>query len=152
MESFKSHNQEIKYNLHRMVIVGQDSTRVAKNFCFSIYPYHFAYPQALYLWFIYVYILHLVLIFQILFSFCVLIFIHILVPIQYFSIFWFIQHGGGQVFKTLQWLVKSLNQEKISVGVVIVEDEHKVSRHLKQCALEQGIPLMVTTCLPLIIV
>lgn len=53
MESFKSHNQEIKYNLHRMVIVGQDSTRVAKNFCFSIYPYHFAYPQALYLWFIY---------------------------------------------------------------------------------------------------
>ncbi|XP_008445957.2 uncharacterized protein LOC103488830 [Cucumis melo] len=55
-----------------------------------------------------------------------------------------LKHGGGQVFKTLQWLVKSLNQEKISVGVVIVEDEHKVSRHLKQCALEQGIPLMST--------
>lgn len=55
-----------------------------------------------------------------------------------------LKHGGGQVFKTLQWLVKSLNREKILVGVIVVEDEHKASRHLKQCALEQGIPLMST--------
>ncbi|XP_038891948.1 uncharacterized protein LOC120081282 isoform X2 [Benincasa hispida] len=53
-----------------------------------------------------------------------------------------LKHGGGQVFKTLQWLVKSLNREKISFGVIVVEDERKASRHLKQCALEQGIPLM----------
>ncbi|XP_023550837.1 uncharacterized protein LOC111808859 isoform X1 [Cucurbita pepo subsp. pepo] len=55
-----------------------------------------------------------------------------------------LMHGGGQVFKTLQWLLKSLNREKISVGVIVVEDEYKASRHLKQCASEQGIPLMST--------
>ncbi|KAM4082066.1 hypothetical protein ACJW30_11G140900 [Castanea mollissima] len=53
-----------------------------------------------------------------------------------------IKHGGGLVFKTLQWLVQSLDNEKIFVGAIIAEDESRVSRHLKHCALEREIPMM----------
>lgn len=52
------------------------------------------------------------------------------------------KHGGGQVFKTLQWLVQSLDNEKISMGVIVAEDENRASRHLKHCASEQEIPVM----------
>lgn len=53
-----------------------------------------------------------------------------------------VKHGGGLVFKTLQWLVQSLEDERISVGAIITEDESRVSRHLKHCASEWKIPLM----------
>ena len=53
------------------------------------------------------------------------------------------------VFKTLQWLVQSLDNEKIFVGAIVAEDESRVSRHLKHCALEQEIPMMVSTCFAL---
>ncbi|XP_024983838.1 uncharacterized protein LOC112519799 isoform X3 [Cynara cardunculus var. scolymus] len=53
-----------------------------------------------------------------------------------------IKHGGGLVFKTFHWLVKTLDSKKVSVGAIVVEDENAVSRHLKQCAMEQKIPLM----------
>ena len=56
------------------------------------------------------------------------------------------QHGGGQVFKSLQRLVQNLDAEKISVGTIIVEDESMTSRHLKHCASEGKIPMMVGTC------
>ncbi|GMP98092.1 hypothetical protein CsSME_00046111 [Camellia sinensis var. sinensis] len=52
------------------------------------------------------------------------------------------QHGGGKVFKTLQLLVQNLNAEKISAGVIVAEDESRVSRHLKHCASEGKIPMM----------
>lgn len=52
------------------------------------------------------------------------------------------KHGGGQVFKTLQWLVQSLNSEKISVGAIVAEEESRASRHLRHCASEQKIPMM----------
>ena len=41
------------------------------------------------------------------------------------------QHGGGQVFKSLQRLVQNLDAEKISVGTIIAEDESMTSRHLR---------------------
>lgn len=53
-----------------------------------------------------------------------------------------IKHGGGLVFKTFHWLVKTLDCKKVSVGAIVVEDETGISRHLKQCALEQNIPMM----------
>ncbi|KAF5196360.1 hypothetical protein FRX31_014055 [Thalictrum thalictroides] len=53
-----------------------------------------------------------------------------------------VRHGGGQVFKTLQWLVRSLKSGKISMGVIVVEDEVSASRHLRHCALEQKLPMM----------
>ena len=48
--------------------------------------------------------------------------------------------------KTLQSLVQSLDTESISVGVIIAEDESRVSRHLRVCASERKIPMMVSTC------
>lgn len=54
------------------------------------------------------------------------------------------QHGGGHVFKTLQWLVRSLDTEKISVGAIIAEDKIRASRHLRHCASEHKIPMMVS--------
>lgn len=54
------------------------------------------------------------------------------------------QHGGGQVFKTLQWLVRSIDEERISVGALVAEDKPCISRHLKYCASERGIPIMVS--------
>ncbi|XP_059649301.1 uncharacterized protein LOC132295170 [Cornus florida] len=53
-----------------------------------------------------------------------------------------VKHGGGQVFKTLQWLVKSCDAEKISVGAIVAEDDSRASRHLKHCAAEKNIPMM----------
>ncbi|KAK9157476.1 hypothetical protein Scep_004050 [Stephania cephalantha] len=56
-----------------------------------------------------------------------------------------IKHGGGQVFKTLQQLSEDVRSGKISTGVIVAEDEGRVSRHLKQCALDEKLPLMPTT-------
>ncbi|KAD3337850.1 hypothetical protein E3N88_33371 [Mikania micrantha] len=53
-----------------------------------------------------------------------------------------IKHGGGSVFKTFHWLSKSVDSKKTSVGVIVVEDENGISRQLKQCALEQKVPMM----------
>ncbi|XP_028783638.1 uncharacterized protein LOC114739730 [Neltuma alba] len=53
-----------------------------------------------------------------------------------------IKHGGGQVFKTLQWLVRSIDEGRISAGAIIAEDKPSISRHLKSCALEKGIPIV----------
>ncbi|XP_076960611.1 uncharacterized protein LOC143637029 [Bidens hawaiensis] len=53
-----------------------------------------------------------------------------------------VKHGGGSVFKTFHWLVKSLDSKKVSVGVIVVDDENGISRQLKQCALEQKISVM----------
>ncbi|XP_057976310.1 uncharacterized protein LOC131163672 [Malania oleifera] len=52
------------------------------------------------------------------------------------------KHGGGTVFKTLKWLVSSLDADKISVGAIVAEDESRASRHLRHCALERKIPMM----------
>ncbi|KAJ8756138.1 hypothetical protein K2173_024685 [Erythroxylum novogranatense] len=53
-----------------------------------------------------------------------------------------IKHGGGQVFKTLQRLIRCLQGEKISLGVFVAEDEHRALRHLRQCASEREIPMV----------
>ncbi|KAK7260696.1 hypothetical protein RIF29_26955 [Crotalaria pallida] len=53
-----------------------------------------------------------------------------------------IKHGGGQVFKTLQWLVRSTDDTRTSIGAIVVEDKSTISRHLARCALERGIPIM----------
>ncbi|TKY49776.1 BRCA1-associated RING domain protein 1 [Spatholobus suberectus] len=53
-----------------------------------------------------------------------------------------IKHGGGQVFKTLQWLVRSSDEERTLVGTIVVEDKATISRHLKHCAKERNIPMM----------
>ncbi|RVW96967.1 hypothetical protein CK203_032339 [Vitis vinifera] len=55
-----------------------------------------------------------------------------------------LKHGGGQVFKTLQCLVQSLDTESISVGAIVAEDESRASRHLRLCASERKIPMMLT--------
>ncbi|XP_040993448.1 uncharacterized protein LOC121240062 isoform X1 [Juglans microcarpa x Juglans regia] len=52
------------------------------------------------------------------------------------------RHGGGQVFKTLQWLIKDLDNKKIFIGAIIAEDESTVSRQLKHCAAEREILMM----------
>lgn len=53
------------------------------------------------------------------------------------------QHGGGQVFKTIQRLMLDLGKEKISWGAIVSEDKN-TSRHLRHCAAEQRIPIMVS--------
>lgn len=50
-----------------------------------------------------------------------------------------LQHGGGKVFKSLQRLVQSLKNKTTTVGLILVENESNVSRHLKHCALENDI-------------
>ncbi|XP_073022325.1 uncharacterized protein [Primulina eburnea] len=52
-----------------------------------------------------------------------------------------IKHGGGQVFNTLQRLIQNLEVGRISIGVVVAEDENHASRHLKQCALENNVSM-----------
>lgn len=52
-----------------------------------------------------------------------------------------IKHGGGQVFNTLQKLIQNLEVGRISIGVVVAEDENHASRHLKQCALENNVSM-----------
>ncbi|XP_021835979.2 uncharacterized protein [Spinacia oleracea] len=53
-----------------------------------------------------------------------------------------IKHGRGHVYKSLQWLVQSLEKKKISVCVIVAEDENRATRHLKKCASEQKIAVM----------
>ncbi|KAM7476865.1 hypothetical protein LguiB_024108 [Lonicera macranthoides] len=53
-----------------------------------------------------------------------------------------VKHGGGLVFKTLQWLVNSIDNGKIYAGAIVAEDESRVSRHLKQCASERKIAVV----------
>lgn len=56
------------------------------------------------------------------------------------------QHGGGQVFKTLQGLIQTLETGRISMGVVVADEESCASRHLRHCAMEQNIPMTVSYC------
>ncbi|XP_074331937.1 uncharacterized protein LOC141668819 isoform X2 [Apium graveolens] len=53
-----------------------------------------------------------------------------------------IKHGGGHIFKTLHVLVQNIDDNKLSVGAIVTDDESGLSRHLKHCALERKIPLM----------
>ncbi|KAL0425413.1 UNVERIFIED_CONTAM: hypothetical protein Sradi_1076100 [Sesamum radiatum] len=57
-----------------------------------------------------------------------------------------LQHGGGQVFKTLQRLIQTLEAGRISIAVIVADGESSASRHLKHCALEQNIPMTVRFC------
>ncbi|KAK4414276.1 hypothetical protein Salat_2840600 [Sesamum alatum] len=52
-----------------------------------------------------------------------------------------IKHGGGQVFKTLQRLIQTLEAGRISIAVIVADGESSSSRHLKHCASEQNIPM-----------
>lgn len=51
------------------------------------------------------------------------------------------------MYKSLQWLVQSLEKKKISVCVIVAEDENRATRHLKKCASEQKIAVMVSISL-----
>lgn len=53
-----------------------------------------------------------------------------------------IKHGQGHVYRSLHWLVQSLESKKISLGAVVTEDENRATRHLKKCADEQKIPVV----------
>ncbi|CAK7336462.1 unnamed protein product [Dovyalis caffra] len=53
-----------------------------------------------------------------------------------------VKHASGQVFKTLQSLVESLDSEKISMGAIVAENENWALRHLRHCASERKIPMM----------
>ncbi|CAO2838160.1 unnamed protein product [Amaranthus hypochondriacus] len=53
-----------------------------------------------------------------------------------------IKHGRGYVYKSLQWLVQSLEKNKISLGAVVAEDLNRATRHLKKYASEQKIPVV----------
>lgn len=53
------------------------------------------------------------------------------------------QRGGGQVFKTLHWLVQSLKSGRNSLGAVVIEDDSCASRHLRQCVLEHRLKILV---------
>ncbi|KAK2439981.1 hypothetical protein QL285_011444 [Trifolium repens] len=56
-----------------------------------------------------------------------------------------IKHGGGRAFKTLQWLVRSTDEERTLMGAIVVEEKATMSRHLKSCALERDIPIMTSS-------
>uniref|UniRef100_A0A7C9FIS0 BRCT domain-containing protein n=2 Tax=Opuntia streptacantha TaxID=393608 RepID=A0A7C9FIS0_OPUST len=53
-----------------------------------------------------------------------------------------IKHGRGHVYRSLHWLVQSLQSKKISLGAVVTEDKNRAARHLKKCAAEQKIPVV----------
>ncbi|GAU28230.1 hypothetical protein TSUD_118370 [Trifolium subterraneum] len=55
------------------------------------------------------------------------------------------KHGGGRAFKTLQWLVRSTDEERTLMGVIVVEEKATISRHLKSCAMERDIPIMTSS-------
>lgn len=55
-----------------------------------------------------------------------------------------VQCGGGLVYKSLQQLIQNTKDGKKSIGAILVEDESNVSRHLKQCILEQNLQMMVS--------
>ncbi|XP_042059111.1 uncharacterized protein LOC121803544 isoform X1 [Salvia splendens] len=50
-----------------------------------------------------------------------------------------LKHGGGQIFKTLQGLIQTLETGRISMAVLVAEEESCASRHLRQCAMDQNI-------------
>ncbi|XP_074569409.1 uncharacterized protein LOC141826055 isoform X2 [Curcuma longa] len=50
-----------------------------------------------------------------------------------------IKHGGGRVFSTLCQLTESVKVKENTIGVVLVENEAGVSRHLKHCLSEYDI-------------
>ncbi|WOL05573.1 hypothetical protein Cni_G14302 [Canna indica] len=52
-----------------------------------------------------------------------------------------IKYGGGQVFKSLQQLIQSLKIKKNTFGVVLVESEADISRHLKHCVSEYDLQI-----------
>ncbi|XP_056159657.1 uncharacterized protein LOC115684836 isoform X2 [Syzygium oleosum] len=54
-----------------------------------------------------------------------------------------IRHGGGVAYKTLEQLVCCLHNGKVSMGIIVTEYESRPSRHLRQCALERKIPIML---------
>ncbi|KAL7616043.1 hypothetical protein Lser_V15G04232 [Lactuca serriola] len=53
-----------------------------------------------------------------------------------------VRHGGGLVFKSFHWLVKRLESNRVLIGAIVVEGEIGISRQLKQCAVEQKIPVV----------
>jgi len=55
-----------------------------------------------------------------------------------------LQHGDGHVFKTLQGLVRIIDEERTLVEAIVIEDKAAISRHLKHCAKERNIPIMVS--------
>lgn len=58
--------------------------------------------------------------------------------------FFTLQHGGGRVFSTLCQLTESLKVKENTIGVVLVENEAGVSRHLKHCLSEYDINVVVS--------
>ncbi|OAY83515.1 hypothetical protein ACMD2_00209, partial [Ananas comosus] len=50
-----------------------------------------------------------------------------------------IKHGGGQVFISLEQLLQNLKVGSCTLGVILVESEASVSRHLRHCGLENNI-------------
>ncbi|XP_048134448.1 uncharacterized protein LOC115743774 isoform X2 [Rhodamnia argentea] len=54
-----------------------------------------------------------------------------------------IKRGGGVAYKTLQQLVHCLHHGKVSMGIIVTEYESRPSRHLRQCALERKIPILL---------
>ncbi|KAM7267349.1 hypothetical protein ACFE04_009515 [Oxalis oulophora] len=53
-----------------------------------------------------------------------------------------VKQGGGNVFKRLQELTQSAETKRIEIGAIVAEDDSRVSRHLRHCALERNIPVM----------
>ncbi|KAL9270506.1 hypothetical protein AKJ16_DCAP24533 [Drosera capensis] len=54
----------------------------------------------------------------------------------------FCQHGRGCIFKSLQWMLRSLEKKNISLGVIVTDNQMSVSRHLRTCATELEIPIL----------
>lgn len=54
------------------------------------------------------------------------------------------QHGGGQVFVSLQGLIQSLKDKSSSRGIILVANEASASRHLSHCGLEHDIKTAVS--------
>jgi hypothetical protein len=58
--------------------------------------------------------------------------------------FFFSQHGGGQVFISLQGLVQSLKDGSTSRGIILIANAASASRHLTHCGLEHDINTAVS--------
>ena len=61
------------------------------------------------------------------------------------NIIYVTQHGGGQVFVSLQGLVQSLKEGSTSHGIILVASEASASRHLSHCGLEHDIKTAVSS-------
>lgn len=59
-------------------------------------------------------------------------------------IYFILQHGGGQVFMSLGQLIQNLKVGSCTLGVILVESEASVSRHLRHCGLENNIQTLVS--------